>query len=95
MEKRFTQKVEDYVSAMVTGLQTKIAASEIPEEAKKDLLDYIQSYEKLNIDKTDFLKRKRQQVVVPVFMRCISKRSNGEQCSRRKKEGCDSIERLP
>ena len=89
MEKRFTQKVEDYVSTLIDGLQTKITGSDIPEEAKKDLLDYIQSYEKLNIDKTDFLKRKRQQVVVPVFMRCISKRSNGEQCSRRKKEGCD------
>jgi len=89
MEKRFTQKVEDYISNLVDGIQKKINASEMPEGAKKDILDYIQSYEKLNIDKSDFLKRKRQQVVVPVCMRCISKRSNGEQCSRRKKDGCD------
>ena len=89
MEKRVTQKLEDYVSTMACDIQKKVSDLEMPEIAKKELLEYIQCYGKLNIEKADFLKRKRQQVVVPVFLRCISKRSNGEQCSRRKKEGCD------
>lgn len=89
MEKRLTQKVEDYVESFINDIQAKISKTNVSEEIKADLLGFIHSYEKLNIEKTDFLKRKRQQVVVPVFLRCISKRSNGEQCSRRKKEGCD------
>jgi hypothetical protein len=89
MEKKLTQKLEDYVAEFSEGIMKKVTEFEISEEAKKDLLDYITSYGKLNIEKSDLLKRKRQQVVVPSFLRCSSKRSDGDQCSRRKKDGCE------
>jgi len=89
MEKRITQKVEEYSSAFIEGLQNKVLEAAISEETKKELCDYISSYDKLNIEKTDFLKRKRSQVVVPSTLRCTSKRSDGEQCSRKRKDGCE------
>lgn len=89
MEKRITQKVEEYSSAFIEGLQNKVLEAAISEDVKKELCDYISSYDKLNIEKTDFLKRKRSQVVVPSSLRCTSKRSDGEQCSRKRKEGCE------
>ena len=35
----------------------------------------------------DFQKRKRVKNTVPQFERCMAKRANGEQCTRRKKDG--------
>lgn len=89
MEKRIAQKIDEYNSAFISALHNKIAETLISEESKKELGEFIASYEKINIEKTDFLKRKRSQVVVPVTLRCISKRSDGDQCSRKKKDGCE------
>jgi len=33
------------------------------------------------------MKRKRVKSVVPMYERCSAKRANGEQCTRRKKDG--------
>jgi hypothetical protein len=35
------------------------------------------------------MKRKRVKNMVPIQQRCLAKRANGEQCTRKKKEGCD------
>jgi hypothetical protein len=55
--------------------------------SKNQLLKYIYEYERLTLEKDDFVKRKRVKNVVPFFDRCCAKRANGEQCTRRKKEG--------
>ena len=52
------------------------------------IMEHIYSADKLKLSKEDFMKRKRIKNVVPVFDRCHAKRANGEQCTRRKKEGC-------
>ena len=46
-------------------------------------------YDKLKLAKDDFMKRKRVKNTVPIQQRCLAKRANGEQCTRKKKEGCD------
>ena len=55
----------------------------------KQLTKFIYEYEKLKLTKEDFMKRKRVKNMVPSQQRCLAKRANGEQCTRKKKEGCD------
>lgn len=52
-----------------------------------DLLNFVYNFEKLKLQKDDFMKRKRVKSIVPIYDRCCAKRANGEQCTRRKKEG--------
>jgi len=52
------------------------------------IMNFIYESDKLKLSKDDFAKRKRVKNAVPVFDRCHAKRANGEQCTRRKKEGC-------
>ena len=49
-------------------------------------LKYIYDYERLTLNKDDFMKRKRVKNSVPFCDRCCAKRASGEQCTRRKKE---------
>jgi hypothetical protein len=55
----------------------------------KQLTKFVYEYEKLKLTKEDFMKRKRVKNMVPIQQRCLAKRANGEQCTRKKKEGCD------
>ena len=48
---------------------------------------FVYNYEKLRLGKDDFMKRKRVKSVVPIYEGCCAKRANGEQCTRRKKDG--------
>jgi len=89
MEKRLSERIEDYVSSMKTSLMKKINEMDTNETDKTVLCEFIKSYSEFQVEKADFQKRKRSQNTVPAFLRCLSKRSDGEQCSRRKKEGCD------
>ena len=89
MEKRLSERIEDYVSLMKSSLMKKIDEMEGDETEKSSLCAFIKSYDEFQVEKSDFQKRKRSQNTVPSFLRCLSKRSDGEQCSRRKKEGCD------
>ena len=52
-----------------------------------DVLKFIYAADKLKLSKEDFMKRKRIKNMVPVCDRCHAKRANGEQCTRRKKDG--------
>ena len=59
------------------------------EQLCKQLTKFVYEYEKLKMTKEDFMKRKRVKNMVPIQQRCLAKRANGEQCTRKKKEGCD------
>lgn len=89
MEKRLSERIEDYVSSMKASLMKKVEELGANENEKSELCQFIKSYDEFQVEKADFQKRKRSQNTVPSFLRCLSKRSDGEQCSRRKKEGCD------
>ena len=89
MEKRLSERIEDYVSSMKASLMKKVEELDANENKKSELCQFIKSYDEFQVEKADFQKRKRSQNTVPSFLRCLSKRSDGEQCSRRKKEGCD------
>ena len=58
-------------------------------EQVNQLIQYIYDYDRLTFNKEDFQKRKRVKNFVPIFDRCCAKRANEEQCTRRKKDGCE------
>jgi hypothetical protein len=90
MEKRLNAKVECYIAEFKENIKKKTYQLELINDPKIDqLLQYIYDYDRLTFDKEDFQKRKRIKNYVPIYDRCCSKRANEEQCTRRKKDGCD------
>jgi len=89
MEKRINDKVSNYIDRFKSEVKTYIKTNaSIPLPDKSDLLKFIYDFETLEINKQDFIKRKRSKSVVPFYSRCIAKKSSGEQCTRKKR--CDS-----
>ncbi len=50
-----------------------------------EFLKFVYDFDGISLNKEDFLKRKRVKNVVAQCERCIAKRANGDQCTRRKK----------
>jgi hypothetical protein len=93
MESRITTKIDSYMATFKRDIHTKIAAlgmdNGVEKEKITELLEYIYEYERINITADDFVKRKRVKNSIPNVNRCIAKRSNGEQCTRRRKLDCE------
>lgn len=69
--------------------QSLTNSEKLKQEINKEMMDLLQElydYPLLQLDKTDFQKRKRVKNVVPLHDRCNALRANGEQCTRRKKD---------
>ena len=86
MEKRINGKVTDYIDNLKNKIKTYVAENEnICFKEKSDLLKFIYDFEKIEINKQDFVKRKRSKSVVPFYNRCIAKKPCGDQFTRKKK----------
>ena len=93
MESRVNKKITFYVNDLKDGI---INQMKIMKDSTLDLnsqydsvISYIINYKLLNLQKEDFNKRKRNKNIVNDCEKCKAKRSNGEQCSRRRREGFD------
>lgn len=89
MEKRIISKVDEYVQEFKKDVKEYLDDSNLNHldyDDKSKLLKFIYDYDKLTLDKNDFAKRKRVKSVVPFYQRCMAKRANGEQCTRKKKD---------
>lgn len=93
MESRINKKIAFYVNDIKEGIvsQMKIMRdSTLDVESQYDsIISYIINYKTLSLQKEDFNKRKRNKNVVNDCEKCKAKRSNGEQCSRRRRDGFD------
>jgi len=90
MEKRLNKKIEEYISAFKNDIKDKaIELDLVKHSGTNQLLAFVFDYERLSLDKEDFVKRKRVKNIIPFFDRCCAKRANNEQCTRRKKDGCE------
>ena len=90
MERRLNKKAETYITSFKDGIREKATQMGMTKnEQVSQLIQYIYDYERLTFNKEDFQKRKRVKNFVPVFDRCCAKRATNEQCTRRKKEGCE------
>jgi hypothetical protein len=86
MEKRINKKLELYVTKFKDDIKTKILSVNIDDNSKiNDVLEFVYDYERIVLDKDDFIKRKRIKNSIPNVNRCVAKRANGEQCTRRRK----------
>jgi hypothetical protein len=77
----------DYKKYNADALATTTTNIEAVDNYHADLMKVVMGYEKFKLCSEDLMKRKRVKNIVPLFDRCVAKRANGEQCTRRKKEG--------
>ena len=90
MEKRLNTRIEKYIREFKENIASKTEQLGLAGNEQADqLMQYIFDYDRLILDKDDFIKRKRVKNVVPYLERCSAKRATDEQCTRRKKEGCE------
>jgi hypothetical protein len=90
MESRLNKKAETYIAEIKNELIKKVSElkNDNTEDKINDIIIYLNSTRPMEITKEDFMKRKRTKNSVSLSDRCIAKRANGEQCSRRKKSNC-------
>jgi hypothetical protein len=90
MDKRLNKIIATYVTTFKDSVRNKITELSFDEKTKiNELLEYVYDYERLSVTKDDLIKRKRIKNAIPVMNRCSAKRSNGEQCTRRRKDSCE------
>lgn len=88
MEKRIIQKVNDYILNIKSNLLGEIEKfGDMIDDS--EILEYINSIEPIQLDKSDFTKRNRAKNTIPLNDRCMARRANSEQCTRRKNKNCD------
>uniref|UniRef100_A0A6C0DSJ8 Uncharacterized protein n=1 Tax=viral metagenome TaxID=1070528 RepID=A0A6C0DSJ8_9ZZZZ len=90
MEKRINKKIESYLTDLKDNVCKKIMELQIEDKQKaNELLEFVYEYQRFSLQKDDLNKRKRIKNSIPVDNRCNAKRANNEQCTRRRKEGCE------
>jgi hypothetical protein len=93
MEKRIEVKISTYINKFKEDIKDKMTELglldvENTEDNGSNLLRYIFDYQSVNLNKEDFTRRKRVKNCVPAIDRCMAKRANSEQCTRRRKDDC-------
>ena len=93
MEKHINHKIEQYQVSFKSDIKKWLVSHNAKMVDNKDqetvlnseFLQFIYDYNSMQMNESDFKKRKRIKNAVPQFELCIAKRANGEQCTRRKK----------
>jgi hypothetical protein len=87
MEKQLNKQIETYILQFKNNIRDKILALNLNEQFKaNELMEFVYEYEKLEFDKDDVAKRKRNKNTVPDNNRCNARLANNDQCTRRRKE---------
>ena len=92
MEKRINDKARAYVTEFKEAIRARVLALNFGEESGSkvnDLLELVVEYDRLCYEKDDFIKRKRVKNSIPTENRCVAKRANGEQCTRKRRADCE------
>ncbi len=85
MNKRINKLIDKWWNEMRQNLQTQIKSS--PDITGDSIMHNLWQLPPLQLKESDYQKRQRAKNVVPLYERCIAKRANGEQCTRRRREG--------
>tara|TARA_Y100000816_G_scaffold64863_1_gene43075 strand:+ start:6120 stop:6647 length:528 start_codon:yes stop_codon:yes gene_type:complete len=92
MESRLNKKAEKHIQEFKNAIKDWFLENNsnvIGDCNTSEFLKFIYDFDTLNFNKDDLQKRKRIKNVVPSVERCIALRANMEQCTRRKKDGCE------
>lgn len=93
MERRINSKIQLFQKQFKDDLCSRLKEMKTLEEISDGEIDefigYIYDYDTLKLETEDFTKRKRVKNHVPLYERCCALKSNGKQCTRRKKDNED------
>ena len=93
MERRLSNKVQDHVVEFKEDILGWFTENNMTvrdndgSDCTHMLSTYLGNYKDITFTKEDFLKRKRVKNMAPHHERCVAKRADGSQCTRRKKCG--------
>ena len=88
MDRKLNKRIADYVVEFKKTIKEKALELNFSENGKiHELVEFIYNYDRLVLSKEDVSKRKRVKNTIPNTNRCHAKRANGEQCTRKQKEG--------
>lgn len=88
MDRKLNKRIADYVGNYKKHIKEKIMSLGFTETNKvQELLEAVYQYDRLVLSKEDVSKRKRVKNSIPGNNRCHAKRANGEQCTRKQKDG--------
>lgn len=96
MEKKLNKKIQEYqlefknnIKKWLEEKKVKVCSTDIKDGDDKtsDLLKFVFDYTTFEFTKDDFQKRKRAKNTIPQNEKCVANRSNGQQCTRRRKPG--------
>lgn len=87
MDVKVSKKIDSYLREFKLNIAKKINELGLAEAPNiESFINYIYEYQNLIISNEDVTRKKRVKNTVPQFERCNAKRSNGEQCTRRRKD---------
>ncbi len=72
-------EIDDFKKNIIEKLQK--------EEGYTDVIQFIKDYNIRELTPEDYSKRRRVKNAIPFHEKCQAKAANGDQCSRRKKQG--------
>jgi hypothetical protein len=99
MDKKINKMVQEYQLEFKNSIKKWMEENKVrvvfkkeeEEDKTSELLKYVFDYNTFEITKEDLQKRKRAKNTIPQADKCIAKRSNGHQCTRRKKTGSELL----
>lgn len=89
MDKRLAQKLDKYLIDFKDSIKNellKLDGFKNDNDNKSAFLEFLYGYDKIEITRNDFMKRKRVKNTIPEDNRCNAKKAGGNQCTRRRKE---------
>jgi hypothetical protein len=90
MEAKMNKMIETYMVEFKDQIRNKAIHLDFGEKEKiNELVEFVYEYSRLVLTKEDFIKRKRVKNAIPGSYRCVAKRADGDQCTRRKKKDCE------
>ena len=89
MEKRISKKLDEYIETFKNNIKDHIDTTDLNFEQKSNILKFVYDSESFNLTKEDFTKRRRSKSTVPQYLRCMAKKSCGNQCTRKKQDKND------
>jgi len=87
MDKKLNKRIETYLRQFKNDIKDMILETKLEPEISKSIIEKVFNYENLQLSEADVVKRKRIKNAIPGLNRCNAKRANGEQCTRKRKEG--------
>ena len=87
MERRIAKHVRTHHGTMKDQIKEWFLNKDPEYTHLSEFLQFVYDYPGVEFQKEDFQKRRRVKNTVPISERCIAKRANDEQCTRRKRCG--------